>query len=72
MFAMVAGPIGNPEPFEQSSQHITARQGDRDERQADREMLAERGIETEPWEHHHLRGDGQAVADDDIRDRLDQ
>jgi len=72
MSAMVAGAIGNPESFEQSPQHIPARQGYRDERQAYSQMLTERGLQAEPREHDDLRDHREALADRDIRHRFNQ
>ena len=59
-------------PLKHPPEQIPTGQRDADEGDADRQVLAKPGLEPEPREHDDLRGDGQTVADGDIRDRFDQ
>jgi hypothetical protein len=72
MCATAAGATGNPDPLKHPPEQIPPRQRDADEGCANGQMLAERGLETEPRKHHDLRGNGQTVADDHVNDGLDQ
>jgi hypothetical protein len=71
MSATVAGAIGNPDPFKQPSQQVAPGQGDQDKRQPDGQMLRKSRLDPEPWKHDDLGGNGQNVANDDIRHSLD-
>jgi len=66
MSAAVTGSTGNPDPLEQPPQQIPTHQRDHYESSADRQMLAERGLDPEPWKHDDLRGDGKNIADYDV------
>jgi hypothetical protein len=72
MFAMAARASGDRDPLEHATQQVTSDERDTDEGHADRHMFAELGLETEPREHYDLRDHREAVADRDIRHRLDQ
>ena len=59
-------------PLEQSPQQVSSCQRDHNERGADGQMLAKRGIKAEPREHNDLRDHSEAVANRDIRHCFDQ
>jgi hypothetical protein len=63
MSVTVAGATGNPESFEQPAQQVAPGQGDRNERQADGQMLRKSRFDPEPWKNDNLRGDRQNIAD---------
>jgi hypothetical protein len=63
---------GNPDPFEQPPQQVTASQRDPDEDEADGQMLRKPCLDPEPWKNDNLRGDGQNIADDHVCRGLDK
>ena len=49
--AMVAGAIGNPEPFEQPPQEVATDEGYTDKDETYREVFGQPGLKAEPREH---------------------
>lgn len=64
--------IGHPEKIEQSPQRVAAEERHDGKDQPDPEVLIQRRAQLEQRKHDHLRCDRDAVADDNIRDRLNE